>query len=140
MSSELGAPRLKPLRRPGKSLAFNEFRVFTIDQANALVPKIARLTERTQRQLDALGAPAEGREDGLDETARRLVDTWARAVMAHGAQPKGVFTVDFRAPDANLLWCWAPGEQAICHRHFTWESFRDRVSISRQDDFWPGRN
>ncbi|NIQ58870.1 MAG: DUF2203 family protein [Gammaproteobacteria bacterium] len=121
-------------------MPFSDFRVFTIEEANALVPKIARLTERTQRRLDALGAPVDGDKDGLDDAARRIIETWARSVLVHGGQPKGVFTVDFRAPDPNLLWCWAPGERAICHRHFTWESFRDRVSISQRDDFWPGRN
>ena len=61
-------------------------------------------------------------------------------ILEIGGQPKGIFTVDFRSPDPNVLWCWAPDETEISHRHFTWESFKDRVSIDAADAGWPALN
>jgi hypothetical protein len=122
----------------------HRFRIFTLDQANALLPTIAQITERSRDELKRLeSGAADGQSAPLgdgENDASEVVQRWAHTVMAFGAQPKGVFTVDFRSPDPNLLWCWAPAETEICHRHFTWESFRDRISLSPDTDFWPGRN
>jgi hypothetical protein len=125
-------------------LALHRFRIFTLDQANALLPTITALTERTREQLEQLqGAgegPGEPAQERANDDARELIERWAHSVLALGAQPKGVFTVDFRTPDPNVLWCWAPDEAEICHRHFTWESFNDRISLTSGGDAWPGRN
>ncbi len=122
-------------------MALHRFRVFSIEEANRLVPVVADLTERTKASLAAVQAaePVTTHPDA-DHDAREILHQWAQEILALGAQPKGVFTVDFRSPDPNLLWCWAPGESEIRHRHFTWESFKDRISVADGDDSWPGRN
>ena len=125
-------------------MALHQFRIFTLDQANALLPAIATLTERTRDQIERLQSAEDGsaqpEEERADHQARELLERWAHSILALGAQPKGVFTVDFRTPDPNVLWCWASDEPEICHRHFTWESFKDRISLAPGGDAWPGRN
>ncbi len=127
-----------------KPLILHRFRIFTLDQANTLLPTVQRLTSRTKGELDTLQRAAHA-SDGpdpseADHEARELLGRWAHSILALGAQPKGVFTVDFRTLDPNVLWCWAPEEHEICHRHFTWESFKDRCRLTGALDTWPGRN
>ena len=125
-------------------MSLHRFRIFTLDQANAMLPAVAALTERTRSQIEQLqnvvDEPGEQPTEPTDHDARELIERWAHSILALGAQPKGVFTVDFRTPDPNVVWCWAPDEPDICHRHFTWESFKDRISLTPGVDTWPGRN
>ena len=120
------------------------YRVFTLQQANLVVPEVARVTERVQEQLDDIRArydeedPDSGRR--LEAETRDILSEWQEAVLALGAEPKGMFTVDFRSPDPNVLWCWTVDEPAITHRHFTWESFKDRESIKVGTRSWPSLN
>ncbi len=120
------------------------FRVFTLDKANGAVPEVARLTSRVQERLDDLrqaydeADPQASRD--LEAETRDLLSSWQGSILAIGAEPKGIFTVDFRSPDPNVLWCWTVNEPEITHRHFTWESFKDRVDIGDGRRAWPGSN
>lgn len=116
------------------------FKIFTLEQANETLGEVAEVTRATQERLDMLRAAyreAASEEDSdLEEQTREALNKWARSILELGAQPKGIFTVDFRSPDPNVLWCWAPDEQRISHRHFTWESFKDRVELDSVSSSW----
>ncbi len=118
------------------------FRVFTLDEANRVLPMIEEATEHTRERLHTLKLEAADSLEGPEwqRRTREILNAWARVVMDLGAQPKGIFTVDFRSPDPNVLWCWAPGEARIGHRHFVWESFKDRLPIERVTGVWPSNN
>ena len=109
------------------------YRVFTLEQANRTLPEVADLTRSAQERLEVLRlAYREAGDDkgtDLEEEMYAALSEWAQAVLQLGAQPKGIFTVDFFSPDPNVLWCWQPDEENISHRHFTWESFKDRVAL-----------
>ena len=124
-------------------MALHRFRILTLEQANVLLPAIAAITERTRNQLEQLQnvdeGPGQPTQQHADHDAREFLDQWAHAILALGGQPKGVFTVDFRTLDPNVLWCWAPDEPEVCHRHFTWESFKDCIPLTPGADTWPGR-
>ena len=77
---------------------------------------------------------------GGAEATRGVLGEWQEAILEMGAEPKGIFTVDFRSPDPNVLWCWTVEEPEITHRHFTWESFKDRVPIEIPGRGWPSKN
>ena len=119
------------------------FKIFTLDEANRVLPVVIDLTLNTQERLDdlraAYRADAPSTPD-IEEETRTLLNEWARLILEIGAQPKGIFTVDFRSPDPNVVWCWSPLEDKICHRHFTWESFKDRVSTKGPGGNWPSLN
>ena len=119
------------------------YKIFTLEEANRVLPIVIDLTENTQtglRKLRAQLTDPEVSPDELEEETRTLLNEWFRLILEIGAQPKGIFTVDFRSPDPNVLWCWSPNEERIEHRHFTWETFKDRVSIEGTDAGWPGNN
>ena len=120
------------------------YRIFTLEQANLLVPEVTRVTSEVQERLDDLRKAYHGADPdagrSLESETRALLTSWQEAVLAMGAEPKGIFTVDFRSPDPNVLWCWTSSEAEIAHRHFTWESFKDRVDIGACGRVWPGSN
>lgn len=120
------------------------FRIFTLDEVNDILPMVIELTDDTQSRLDRLRASYRDEADAptkdFEAEGRTLLDEWVRMILELGAQPKGIFTVDFRTPDPNVLWCWSPGEGEITHRHFAWESFKDRVSIHGDRPRWPSWN
>lgn len=117
------------------------YRIFTLDEANQALAEVAHLTRETQERLQLLRSihqetEAESEVPSLESETRSLLNDWAEAILQIGAQPKGIFTVDFRSPDPNMLWCWAPDEDRITHRHFTWESFKDRIELEVGTDNW----
>lgn len=123
-------------------MSFHRFRVFTLQEANAALEVVGDLTRSTEDRLRRLRAAYGGDTpvDEIERETRLVIDEWARLILELGAQPKGIFTVDFRSPDPNVLWCWTPGEAEIGHRHYTWESFKDRVGIGHDQQDWPSRN
>lgn len=121
------------------------YRIFTLDEANQALPEVAHLTRETRDRLQSLRSSyhesaVEDEGAGLEAETRALLNHWAEAILQLGAQPKGIFTVDFRSPDPNMLWCWAPDEDRITHRHFTWESFKDRIELEADDASWLSLN
>ena len=109
-----------------------------------MVPEVARLTSAVQERLDDLRQTYDDTDQAagrsLESETRALLTSWQESILAMGAEPKGIFTVDFRSPDPNVLWCWTISEAEIVHRHFTWESFKDRVEIDARRRVWPGSN
>ncbi len=120
------------------------YRVFTLEQANGAVLEVSRVTSEVQESLDRLRDLHAEDESGaggpLEVETRQILAGWQAAILAIGAEPKGIFTVDFRSPDPNVLWCWTVSEPQITHTHFTWETFKDRVEITEGKRAWPGRN
>ncbi|HJO05259.1 MAG TPA: DUF2203 family protein [Acidobacteriota bacterium] len=124
-------------------MSHHRFRIFSLEEANRALRLVNQVTASTRRRMRELREEQEADPSAAEEVdaeTRLVLDEWARVILEIGAQPKGIFTVDFRSPDPNVLWCWAPDEAQISHRHFTWESFKDRVSIDAADAGWPSLN
>lgn len=124
----------------------HRFKIFTLEEANRVLPTVIDLTQETQQRIESLrnllrNEPEDSSPEELKAEGKTILNEWARLILELGAQPKGVFTVDFRTPDPNVLWCWTPGEEEITHRHYAWESFEDRISIvGSHGKEWPGWN
>ena len=121
-----------------------EFPIFTLDEANALLPEVIAVTTEAQTRLDELsvvwGQLPFKKYDALHGVAEEdLVRAeWAHRVMALGIQPKGFFVIDFQSPDPDTLYCWAQGEDAVAHEHKLWETFIDRRPITDASRFEGG--
>jgi hypothetical protein len=120
------------------------YRIFTLAEANRAVPGVATLTTRAQGRIEEVRREYRDDEpetpERLQDEMRSILSGWQDAVLKLGGEPKGLFTVDFRSPDPNVLWCWTAGESEISHRHFTWESFKDRCSLGKGERTWPSLN
>ena len=120
-------------------MADRETRVFSLSEANELVPLVSDLTAQAVRQLEEIrqqyrqGA-GEDEEPSLSEAGLREVERalseWSQQVTDLGALPKGYFTVDFQSIDPELLYCWTYGEEEIGFAHKVWENFSHRRPLS----------
>ena len=68
-----------------KSLTLHRFRIFTLQEANALLPTVSRLTRRTRVELEALRT-ADLKDENADPLAaeadaRELLDRWAQEIL-----------------------------------------------------------
>jgi hypothetical protein len=113
-------------------------RVFTLEEAQALMPEVQRMT-RPAFELamglagDLEAAEAEGREgdaEALRERIQSLVEAWAEGVRDLGAEVKGLWLVDFDSGDG--YWCWAHPEASLDHWHTYEGGFRARVPVSER--------
>ena len=110
-------------------------KVFSLAEANEVVPRVVDLTASVVRDLDVIRQrykqdPDEGEGPAwvLTEVEAAL-SGWSEKVAELGAVPKGYFTVDFPSVDPELLYCWTYGEERISHTHKVWENFSHRRKI-----------
>jgi len=112
---------------------------FTLAEANRLLDKVRPITETSLQELERCHDPWQSfglrkfsvLHEMLEEDVIRT--RWAARIARLGAYPKGGFTVDFQSPDPDLVYCWHPGESEITHQHKTWEDFRHRRPVERDD-------
>jgi hypothetical protein len=114
---------------------------FTLDQANAILPKIIELTEHAVEALEEARDRMESEQlfDELD--ARQSYDIqvgltlerWAKEIVQLGVYPKGYFTVDFKSVIPDTLLCWTFGEIKVSHTHKVWENFKHRRPIEHPE-------
>lgn len=117
------------------------FRQFTLSEANALLPQIIATTQESMDKLDAAKAQLESDKvvdeatayDRFEEESALILQEWAERMVELKVYPKGYFTVDFKSPIPDTLFCWTHGEEIITHTHKTFESFKNRIPISSED-------
>jgi hypothetical protein len=97
-------------------------RVFTLEEARALLPKVQELTSDAVFRYARLG-------DGEDSRQERegVVREWARAVVALGAEIKGLWLVDFDS--GGGYYCWKHPERALEFFHGYEEGFAGRLPL-----------
>lgn len=113
-------------------------KIFSLEEANIILPDVIRITEQTLAELDSINGPF--RELGLRkwnvvaEAAEEdtIKANWVHQIARMGILPKGFFTVDFASPEEGVFYCWAYGEDRVGHQHKAWEGFADRVPVTEQ--------
>jgi len=113
-------------------------KIYSLAEANELVPVIADITADVVSQLDGI---RQRYKTGVDEAEPAVPEwvlkeieealrDWSNRVLELGAVPKGYFTVDFQSVDPELLYCWTYGEDKISYTHKVWENFSHRRPIA----------
>ena len=110
-------------------------RVFTLQEARDLMPKVKEITKpvfelaaslaEELQQADEL--EQEERAEELRERLQTLVESWAEAIRDLGPEVKGLWLVDFDSGDG--YWCWAYPEEVLDHWHSYEDGFGSRVPI-----------
>jgi len=111
-------------------------RVFTLQEARALLPKVMELTKPVFALAASLAEELQEADEREDETRAEelrerlqiLVESWAEAVRDLGAEVKGLWLVDFDSGDG--YWCWAYPEEELEHWHSYEGGFSSRVPIT----------
>jgi hypothetical protein len=105
-------------------------KVFSYDEAAALLPEVRRLTEDAYRKVTAL-EPARRRHVAEDaarrDEAEEIVRGWAEALAGMGLEIKGLWLVDF--DNGAGYYCWQYPEPALQYFHSYEDGFRGRIRI-----------
>jgi hypothetical protein len=110
-------------------------RVFTLEEARALLPKVRLLTAPAFELAASFAeelreAELDGREDlaeSLRERLQGLIESWTRAIQDLGLEAKGLWLVDFDSGDG--YWCWVHPEAELSHWHSYEGGFGSRVPL-----------
>ena len=101
-----------------------EKKLFSYEDACALLPEVQRLTGVAVEEVDALGEEI----DETNDDFRRIVTDWAEQVIALGIEVKGLWLVDFDS--GSGYYCWRHPEPSLQFFHGYEEGFRGRVQLN----------
>jgi regulator of sirC expression with transglutaminase-like and TPR domain len=96
-------------------------RVFTLDEARALLPRVKDLTSEAVQRYGRLASELEGERESV-------VREWMREVRSLGAEIKGLWLVDFDSGAG--YYCWKYPEPALNHFHGYEEGFNGRLPLT----------
>jgi hypothetical protein len=113
-------------------------RIFTLDQAQAMMPQVKAITEPVYTLAASLAeelsqaedANEEPRAEVLRERLQTLVQTWQQSMQDLEAEVKGLWLVDFDSGDG--YWCWAYPEEFLAYWHSYEGGFRSRVPADQR--------
>lgn len=96
-------------------------RIFTYEDAAALLPEVQRLTGEAVAALDDLA------DDESSAAYQRVVSAWAEALIGMGLEVKGLWLVDF--DNGSGYYCWSYPEPSLQYFHGYEDGFRGRVKL-----------
>ncbi|MBL7555028.1 MAG: DUF2203 domain-containing protein [Bdellovibrionaceae bacterium] len=114
--------------------AINKKKLFTLDEANELLPLVIKLTEDSSRQVKKLINQLEAFPDKknqkaveLEEQVNKLIELWQTKIEKLGLRPKGLWLCDF--DNGAGYFCWKYPESQISHFHGYNEGFSGRKKL-----------
>lgn len=96
-------------------------RIFTYDEAIALLPRVQRATEAAVERVNEL-------PDEDAEAQQLVVMEWAESILKLGVEVKGLWLVDFDS--GGGYYCWRYPEPALEYFHGYEEGFGGRVKLN----------
>lgn len=109
-------------------------KVFTYEEARALIEEVRRKTlaadERVQQlRAEIMTVEKDSERAGvLGEQMSAAVQHWADEILAVGALPKGLWTVDFDSGQ-GFFYCWSFNERDLSHYHAYEDGFAGRKPL-----------
>lgn len=108
-------------------------RIFSLEEARALLPEVKHVTAEAVRQAEMLAAElrqveeSSPRHDRLAHRLQAVVDEWVDRIEALQLEAKGLWLVDF--DNGHGYYCWAYPEDTIGHFHGYEDGFAGRMKI-----------
>lgn len=114
--------------------AINKKKLFTLDEANELLPLVIKLTEESSRhvkklinQLEAFPDKKNQKAVELEEQVNKIIELWQTKIEKLGLRPKGLWLCDF--DNGAGYFCWKYPESQITHFHGYNEGFSGRKKL-----------
>ncbi|MEX2384562.1 MAG: DUF2203 domain-containing protein [Thermoanaerobaculia bacterium] len=98
----------------------HERKVFTLEEARALLPRVRELTSEAISRYTSLPGELEGERESV-------VQDWMRELHSLGLEIKGLWLVDFDSGAG--YYCWKYPEPALGHFHGYEEGFGGRLPL-----------
>ena len=112
----------------------NKKKIFTLEDAEALLPLVYKLTEEYSRQvkklinqLEAFPNKQSERAIQVESLINALIEQWQSKIERLGAKPKGLWLADF--DNGSGYFCWKFPETKIKFFHGYNEGFSGRKSL-----------
>jgi hypothetical protein len=102
-------------------------KVFTYDEAAAMLPEVRRLTEEAFQKVESLSGFVAGGRPALEGQVEEVVGAWARELLSRGLEVKGLWLVDF--DNGSGYYCWQYPEEGLQFYHSYEDGFRGRIRI-----------
>jgi hypothetical protein len=102
-----------------------EKKIFSYEQAVALLPEVRRLTEEAHHHVEALAT--EGSAPEVRTRIEEIVLAWARTLGQEGLEAKGIWLVDF--DNGSGYYCWRYPEGSLQFYHSYEDGFQGRMRI-----------
>lgn len=108
-------------------------RIFSLEEARAVLPEVKHVTAEAVRQADALVAElrhvdvSSPDRDRLAQRLHAVVERWIERIEALHLEAKGLWLVDF--DNGHGYYCWAYPEETIGHFHGYEDGFAGRMKI-----------
>ncbi len=104
----------------GEVIYIGRKRQFTLLEARQTLAVVRRITERSIKQVEAVrrkhsGVRVRRSIDEFENELNEVLDDWSHKVQQLGAEPKGLWLVDFDNGDG--YYCWRYPEREISHTH-----------------------
>jgi hypothetical protein len=114
--------------------AINKKKLFTLEEANELLPIVIKLTEESSRQVKKLINQLEAFPDKknqkafeLEEKVNKFIELWQTKIEKLGLRPKGLWLCDF--DNGGGYFCWKYPESQITFFHGYNEGFSGRKKL-----------
>lgn len=120
-------------------IEINRSDVFTLEEAQELLPVIFRITKQYCQKVDqfiarseALGIKNEELSSEFENQVSLLVQEWQGKVQKLGAHPKGLWIADFDSGDGYFCWKYPERKIEFWHKYNDGYSKRTLVSELRK--------
>ena len=98
-------------------------KIFSYEEAAAMLPEVQRITSVAVEKVDALGES----EEMVDEY-QTIVGAWAEAIIRLGIEVKGLWLIDFDCGSGYYCWQWP--EPAVQFFHGYDDGYGGRVQLT----------
>ena len=112
------------MAQPGRTtanLAPAVKKIFSYEEAAALLPEVQRLTSEAVQEVETLA------NDAPRDEAQRIVARWAEKIMQMGIEVKGLWLIDF--DNGSGYYCWQYPEESLQYFHGYDDGFSGRVKL-----------
>jgi len=97
-------------------------KIFTYEDASALLPEVQRMTSDAVERVQSLDEAT-----ASSEKYQGIVQEWAEDVMSLGIDVKGLWLVDF--DNGSGYYCWKYPEESLQYFHGYEDGFQGRVRL-----------
>ena len=108
----------------GEVIELKRDKPFTLKEAQTLLPVVRRITEESITKVDQL---KKGMGEIYEQEIGHIVDRWSDKILKLGAEPKGLWLVDF--DNGSGYYCWRYPEEEVSFYHTYETGFSGRQPI-----------
>lgn len=118
-------------------ITINRRGVFSLEEARAILPVVRRITHEFSAKVELLIARLETLQLNQTETicalekqVNDLIQTWNDKIRKLGADPRGLWVVDFNCGDG--YYCWKHPENDILYWHSPEDGYSGRKPLAQK--------